>query len=109
MNLTDILNGYKRYDSLAADLNNTPVSVAGVVDSAQPQLIAALSAKNGGNALVVTYSDMEARAMADNLRLYAPDTVMFPTREYIFYNIETMGRANGKNTEQKRECRCRVR
>lgn len=94
MNFIDLLNGYKRYTALCADLAHTPVSVSGVVDSAQPQLIAALAEKNGGNALVVTYSDMEARALADNLRLYNARTVMFPTREYVFYNIETMGRAN---------------
>ena len=94
MNFNDLLKGYRPYDGIIKNLGNTPMSVAGIVGSAQPQLIAATAAQNGGNALVVTYSDMEARALADDLRLYCENVAVFPSKEYIFYNIETTGRAN---------------
>lgn len=94
MDLLNLLEGYAPYDGLVAKLNDTPISAAGVVGSAQPQLIAALADKISGNALVVTYSDMEARALYDDLRLYTDNAVVFPSKEYVFYNIETMGRAN---------------
>ncbi|MCH5212918.1 MAG: hypothetical protein J1G06_07875, partial [Oscillospiraceae bacterium] len=89
MNFNDLLKGYRPYDGIIKNLGNTPMSVAGIVGSAQPQLIAATAAQNGGNALVVTYSDMEARALADDLRLYCENVAVFPSKEYIFYNIET--------------------
>ena len=75
LDFSDLLRGYRPYDGLIKNLTNTPISAAGVVDSAQPQLIAAVSAqaaegKKDINTLVVTYSDMESRALASNLRLY---------------------------------------
>lgn len=94
MELSELLKGYRPYDGLIKNLNNTPVSVAGIVDSAQPQLIAAVAKERGGAALVVTYSDMEARALAEDLRLYTDDVMVFPSKEYVFYNIETMGHEN---------------
>lgn len=94
MDLLNLLEGYGPYDGLIKNLSNTPVSVAGVVGSAQPQLIAAAADKLDGNMLVVTYSDMEACALCDDLKLYTDNAVVFPSKEYVFYNIETMGRAN---------------
>lgn len=94
MNFSDLLQGYRPYDGIIKNLDNTPMSVAGIVDSAQPQLMAAVSGAAGGNTLIVTYSDMEARAAAENMKLYKEKVMLFPSKEYVFYNIETMGRAN---------------
>ena len=94
MKLTNLLTGYPPYEGLVKNMNNTPVSAAGVVSSAQPQLIAQLTEQMGVNALVVTYSDSEALKLCSDLRLYTDNAVMFPSKEYVFYNIEAMGRAN---------------
>ena len=94
MNFLNMLEGYKPYEGIVKNLDNTPISVAGVVDSAQPQLIAELFARTGGRALVVTYSDMESRQIADALRMYTDNVAVFPEKEYVFYNIESMDRAN---------------
>ncbi len=94
LDLKNFLRGYRPYEGIIKNLDKTPMSVSGVVGPAQPQLIAAAAAEAGGNALVVTYSDMEARSAASDLSLYADDVVVFPSKEYVFYNIETMGRAN---------------
>lgn len=94
INLLSLLDGYQPYEGVIKNLSKTPMSVAGVVDSAQPQLIAAVANKTKGNTLVVTYSDMEARALAEDIRLYYDNTVIFPSKDYVFYNIESMGRAN---------------
>lgn len=91
MNLKTFLNEYRPFERLMSDDIKMPVSVAGIVDSAQPQLIGAMAEKNGGSALVVVYSDMEARAMCDDLRLYCDNAVVFPSKDYVFYNIENMG------------------
>lgn len=91
MNLATVLTEYRPFERLISDDVRTPVSVAGIVDSAQPQLIAAMSKKHKGNVLVVVYSDMEARSLCDDLRLYLDNVFVFPSKEYVFYNIENMG------------------
>lgn len=94
MNLLNLLDGYMPYESIIKNLGKTPMSIAGVADSAQSHLISAISKRIGKNTLVITYSDMEARAVTSGLRLYNDNVVMFPSKDYVFYNIETMGRAN---------------
>ncbi len=92
MNLLNILEGYLPYESIVKNLNNTPISVSGVAETAHPQLISAIGDKALPK-LVVTYSDMESRAILNDLRLYTQKAVMFPSKDYTFYNIESMGRA----------------
>lgn len=91
MDLKNFLTEYRPFERLVSENVKTPVSVAGIVDSAQPQLIAAMKEKHRGNALVVVYSDMEARGMCDDLRLYCDNVTIFPSKDYVFYNIENMG------------------
>lgn len=94
MNFSDILKDYDPYKGIVKNLNKTPISVAGVVESAQGQLIYALSNENQSSALVVTYSDMEARKLYSDMEHYCDRTLYFPSKEYIFYNIETSGHQN---------------
>ena len=94
MNFSDILNDYAPYKGIVGNLNNTPVSVAGIVESAQGQLIYSLKNENKSSALVVCYSDMEARKLYSDMELYSDNVLYFPTKEYIFYNIETSGHQN---------------
>ena len=94
MNLINLLDGYRPYEAIIKNLDNTPISLSGVAETAQAQLIGAISAKSKGNTLIVTYSDMESRHILSDLRLYTDNAVMFPSKEYVFYNIESMNRAN---------------
>lgn len=91
MNLKNFLTEYRPFERLVSENSIMPVSVAGIVDSAQPQLIAAMHEKKNSNSLVVVYSDMEARNLCDDLRLYCDNVAIFPSKDYIFYNIENMG------------------
>ena len=94
MNFSDILKDYKPYKGIVKNLNNTPISVAGIVESAQGQLIYELANENESHALVVCYSDMEARKMYSDMMLYSDNILYFPSKEYVFYNIETSGHQN---------------
>lgn len=94
MNLSDILNGYAPYKSISENLDRTPVSVSGVTESAQPHLIYSLTKENDSAALVITYTDAEARTMCAELSFYCDNAVVFPSKEYIFYNIDTSARQN---------------
>ncbi|MEE0944500.1 MAG: transcription-repair coupling factor [Clostridia bacterium] len=88
MNLLNILDGYKPYEQLKKEISKTngAVSVSGISEAAQVQLIGALSHKRG--ALVVVYSENEARAMVRELELYTDKAVLFPDKEYVFHNID---------------------
>ena len=94
MNLTSILDGYRPYQGIVKNLDNTPISVSGVAQTAQAQLISAVSRHSKKNTLIITYSDMESRSVMSDLRLYTDNAVLFPSKEYVFYNIDTMGRAS---------------
>ena len=78
MNFSDILNDYAPYKGIVENLNNTPVSVAGIVESAQGQLIYSLKNENKSSALVVCYSDMEARKLYSDMELYSDNVLYFP-------------------------------
>ena len=93
MNFSDILKDYKPYKSLRENLDKTPVSVAGISESAQGHLIYSLCNDTGKSALVITYSDNEARALKDELAFYFDDVFHFPERDYIFYNIDSSDRS----------------
>ncbi len=91
MNFSNILKDYLPYKKILQSFNRTPISVSGVTESAQPHLIYALSENSECSSLVVTYTDMEARSLCDELRLYCDNAVVFPSKEYIYYNIENAG------------------
>ena len=98
MDLLNLLDGYRPYEGIVKNLDNTPVSVAGVAETAEAQLIASVSAKTESNTLVVTYSDMEARSVLSDLRLYTDNAVLFPSKEYVFeYVISGKGYIEAEN------------
>ncbi len=87
MNLLSILDGYKPYEDIKKEINKGGrVSVSGIVESAQPQLIGALS--QGKSALVVVYNETEAKALQKEIELYRSDVYVLLDKEYIFYNID---------------------
>ncbi|MBS7298268.1 MAG: transcription-repair coupling factor [Eubacteriales bacterium] len=88
MNLLNILDGYKPYETLKKEISKESgaVSLAGITEAAQIQLIGALSQKRG--ALVVVYSENEAQSIVRELALYTDKAVLFPEKEYVFHNID---------------------
>ena len=96
MNFSDVLNGYGEYKRVLENIDNTPLSVAGVVDAAQAQFIYQLSC--GRRAFVVAYSDMEAKAVCNDLKFFNENTFCFPSKDYVFYNID----ASARDAERER-------
>lgn len=94
MNFSNVLSEYMPYKAITANIALMPVSVEGVTEPAQPQLIYSLANDCNGSMLVITYTDMEARALCDDLKIYCDNAIVFPTKDYIFYNIETTGHQN---------------
>ncbi len=100
MNFSNILDNYDLYNKLIDEIDKTPVSVAGIELSAQAHLVYSMRQKLDKSALVICYSDMEARAFCDALKTYTDSVRFFPSKEYVFYNIETTAR-NDENERLK--------
>ena len=92
MNLLDLLSEYKEYSDFCAALEKkiTPISVAGVCESATAHFIAETAKEK--KTLVITYSDMEAKQLYEDLCFYSDNVSYFPSKEYLFFNIDAHNR-----------------
>lgn len=90
MKFSEALDNYDEYKRLKKNISNTPISVAGLVDSAQAQFIYQLSHEK--RAVALAYSDAEARGLYADLKFFDEDAVFFPSKEYIFYKIDAAER-----------------
>ncbi len=88
MNFANLLSEYKEYSDFCDALKKrqTPVSVAGVTQSAAAHFIFETAQKKA--ALVITYSDMEAQQLEKGLLLYNDRVQLFPTKEYVFFDVD---------------------
>ena len=91
MKFSDILLKSKEFESFKNSLVKTPVSVAGVCESAFAHFVA--SAYKGA-ALVVMYSEEEAKSLYNDLKLFSDRAVYFPQKEYIYHNIDASAHFN---------------
>lgn len=89
MNFSNLLSDYGEYKNLIKALKNPPVSLAGIVEPAQPQFIAQTTGEHA--AIVALYSDMEARLFEKDLRFFSDNVYFFPSKEYVFYPIDASG------------------
>lgn len=94
MQFSQLLDRYDAYRDVAAHLEQSPVNISGIVEAAQPHLVSSLCTNQGCGGLVVTYSDMEAKLFAQDLEFFYDNVLYFPSKEYVFYNIETTGHQN---------------
>ncbi len=89
MNFCELLEDYSEYKKFISCFNKMPISIEGIVEAAQPQFFYE-TARNDG-ALIITYSDMEARQLQKDLKFFSEDTYVFPSKEYIFYSVDAAG------------------
>ena len=85
LNFKNLLSEYSEYSDFCATLKSgkTPISVAGVVESAVGQFI--FGSANEKNTIVITYSDQEAKQLVFDMELYTDNVRLFPTKEYVFF------------------------
>ncbi|WP_142413514.1 transcription-repair coupling factor [Hathewaya massiliensis] len=69
---------------------NYPLGIYGISESAKAYLVSGIYEKIKKSILIVTYSDVEARNLYEDLNLYIPNLYYLPTKELVFYNIDTI-------------------
>ena len=69
-----------------------PVLVSGCVESQMAHLMNALADMTSWN-LVITYNDIRAREICDDLKLFTDDVWVYSTKDLLFYNADVHGSA----------------
>ncbi|MDE6915364.1 MAG: transcription-repair coupling factor, partial [Lachnospiraceae bacterium] len=80
------------YDEIAGrlDRQDRKVSVSGCVDSQKLHMIFGTD-KGYDVKLIVTYSDLKARELLEDCRLYCRDSYFYPAKDLIFYQADVHG------------------
>lgn len=67
-----------------------PVGVYGISDSARAAFISAFFHETDRNVYVFSWSDMEARAIYEDLQLWELEVYFLPSRELVFYDADAI-------------------
>nr|WP_310603064.1 transcription-repair coupling factor [Anaerosporobacter sp.] len=86
------LEELKEYNSIRQDLalKETPIHVAGCIDSQKCHLISGLS-KSYKWKLIVTYNDIKAKEIYEDYKLYSENVWLYPAKDVIFYSADIRG------------------
>ena len=69
-----------------------PVALSGCVDAAKAHLISGLCPEPGMK-LLVTYSDLRAKELYEDLKSFFPQVYWYPSRDLLFYSADVHGNA----------------
>ncbi|WP_207717369.1 transcription-repair coupling factor [Anaerosporobacter faecicola] len=88
------LEELKEYNSIKEDLTlkETPIHVAGCIDSQKCHLINGLSERYNRK-LIITYNESKAKEIFEDYKLYARNVFLYPAKDVIFYSADIRGNA----------------
>lgn len=88
---TKLLEPMPEFSMLVENIQkqSTPVCVVGVTGSQKNHLFYAAASAAGKRCLVIAADELEARRIQDDLQyFFAGDAELFPTKEYVFYDVD---------------------
>ena len=94
--LETILNPLRELDCIVACSDalqeaDTPVFVSGLADCARAQFMSAVS--DAGFKLIITYDEVRARQIVEDMKIYDKDTLYYPAKDLIFFSSDVHGQA----------------
>lgn len=95
MNLAEVLYEYGEFREMTSCLSSgiSPINTITGSASQKAHLVFSTCEKLNCSGLVIAASDIEAQQMWLDLSFFAGDRVLyFPSKEYVFYNIDTVSR-----------------
>ena len=92
MKFSEVLEESGEFKRYKASLNNTPVSVAGIVDSALAHFV--ISSDDKKRKLIVVYGEEEAKSLCKDMSFFSPNSLYFPMREFVYFNIDAFAHFN---------------
>lgn len=72
------------------DTNRTPVMIAGCADCQKAHFIAGLS-EGISRRLILTHDERAAASLCDDLKLYDRDAVVWPAKDFMFFDADVSG------------------
>ena len=87
----ELLSSMPEFSMLTEQLRRqaTPVCVVGVTGSQKNHLFYAAATAVGKKCMVIASDEIEARRIRDDLQFfYADNAELFPTKEYVFYDVD---------------------
>ena len=88
------LSGLNDYNLIKAELNGSSVQssiqVTGATDSGMAHFSAALGS-NYKYKVIVTFSDVRAREIYDDMKSFDPNTFYYPPKDFIFFSADAYG------------------
>ena len=95
MSLASVLFEYGEFNEVAECINKciSPINLTTGTTSQKAHVVASLCEKSDSGALVIAASDIEAQQIWLDISFFASDKALyFPSKKYIFYNIEAVSR-----------------
>ncbi len=88
------LQEYKEFNDIveAISLKQYPLLVTGCIDSQKCHMMYALSEKHPFR-LIITYNDVKAKEIYEDMKLYDRNTYLYPSKDVIFYSADIRGNA----------------
>ncbi len=95
MRLKGIIDPLLKEDKFISLIDNikkgeTPVEISGISDSAKSYVVSAMYNEVDKPFLILSYSDMEARNIYEDLLFHYDNVEYFPNKEVVFYNIDAI-------------------
>ena len=88
------LSGLNDYNLIKSELNGSSVQssiqVTGAADSSMAHFSAALGS-NYKYKVIVTFSDVRAREIYDDMKSFDPNTFYYPPKDFIFFSADAYG------------------
>ena len=68
--------------------HNTPILASGMIDVQQTHMIAGICHHLQRPAVILTYSELRARQIYENLSFFRKDTFFYPAKDLLFYSAD---------------------
>lgn len=68
------------------DKKQSPISISGLTDVGMTQILSAINVYNKKSILLVTYNEIQAKIIVDNLRTFQDNILFFPKKEIVTYD-----------------------
>ena len=90
----DPLNKLIEYKEIKQDLKSdiVPLAISGCIDSQKCHLMAGLS-EGYPFRIIVTYNELKAKEIYDDMLLYEKEVYLYPAKDIIFYSADIHGHA----------------
>lgn len=84
------LNDYTLIKDVLHGSSDNAIQIIGAADSGQAHLAAALGSEHTYR-IIITFSDLRARELYDDIKSFEPNTFYYPPKDFIFFSADAYG------------------